>query len=278
MPAREVGQATASLPWLGGPDTKDPAVVGGKAAALSRLAACFPVPPGFCVPAGVPAAAAVDAYAALAARLGADDPPVAVRSSACDEDGAAASFAGQHATLLHVSGAEAVRDAVTAVAASAASEPAVAYRRHHGLAPAPGAVPVLVQALVVADVALVAFTADPVTGARDRVVINASWGLGESIVGGTVTPDSFTVAGDRIVARDIADKRRMTVACAGGTREVDVPAFLRRAPSLSDDQLVATADLARAVERHAGHPVDVEAAWAGDSLHLLQCRPITTLG
>ena len=126
------------------------------------------------------------------------------------------------------------------------------------------------------------------TGALDEVVINASWGLGESVVGGSVTPDTYVVSvGSRpadttpawtVLQRGLADKRRMTVAVAGGTREVDIPRLLWSRPSLVDAQIVEMARLARDLEATMGWPVDLEVAYRGDLLYLLQCRPITTLG
>jgi phosphoenolpyruvate synthase/pyruvate phosphate dikinase len=266
------------VPWLGDAAAHSRELVGGKAAQLSRLAARFDVPAGFCLPAGAPPAAAAAPYRKLGAQLGDPAPAVAVRSSAVDEDGHAASFAGQHATFLHVRGEQALLEAVRACSSSAHAESALAYRRSQGLGEA---VPcaVLVQVLIRADVALVAFTADPVTGERDRVVVNAAWGLGESLVGGTVTPDAFVLHrdGPELLDSAIAVKRRMTVTIGEGTREVDVPSALRALPCLDESQALETARLALAVEAEMGHPVDIEAAWAEGRLHLLQCRPITTL-
>jgi pyruvate, water dikinase len=111
------------------------------------------------------------------------------------------------------------------------------------------------------------------------VVVNASWGLGESIVGGTVTPDSYVVRKHdlAILRRDLADKARMTILAPGGTAEVDVPRLLRRRPTLDDGQLALLARLALDLEAAMGWPVDLEFAFRGDELFLLQCRPITTL-
>jgi phosphoenolpyruvate synthase/pyruvate phosphate dikinase len=133
--------------------------------------------------------------------------------------------------------------------------------------------------LVAADVAAVVFSANPVTGDRDEVMINASWGLGESIVGGTVTPDTFIVRKSdlAVVGRIIAEKQRMTVSAPGGTHEVDVPRFLRNTASLSDEQVIEIAELTLTLEGTMKYPVDVECAYAGGDLYLLQCRPITTL-
>ncbi len=286
-------QCTVEAPvivWLGEHGKDACPLLGGKACSLSRLASEYRVPPGFCVTAAAwdafgeerEAAAlssiVADAYARLARIAGTAMPRVAVRSSALDEDGAAASFAGQHETYLNVIGVEAVVRAVMACWESAGSDRAAAYRKQRGLV-ARQPVAVLVQLMVPADVSAVLFSANPVSGARDEVVINASWGLGESIVGGTVTPDTYTVAKDsrRIVAKRIAEKRRMTVASEEGTAEVDVPRFLRSTPVLTDGTAAEMAALALSLERRMGAPVDVECAVHNGTLYLLQCRPITTL-
>ncbi|WP_367127385.1 PEP/pyruvate-binding domain-containing protein [Saccharothrix sp. HUAS TT1] len=276
--------------WLGEPGaSQDPATVGGKAANLSLLAARFTVPPGFCVVGastdgeppstdGEPALAE-DAIRAAYRELshGAGDVAVAVRSSAVDEDGEDASFAGQNETFLNVRGAAAVIAAVRDCVASFGSERARSYRRQRGLGDVPRRYAVLVQRLVVADVAGVAFSVDPVTGDPDHVLINAAWGLGESVVGGAVTPDTylFDTTADAVVPR-VAVKEVMTVATPGGTAEVRVPERLREHPCLDDAAVRTTARLAVDLEKAMGRPVDVEFAWAGDRLHLLQCRPVTT--
>jgi pyruvate,water dikinase len=202
-----------------------------------------------------------------------------VRSSAVDEDGAAASFAGQHDTVLGVDGVERVWWAISRCTASFAGERAAAYRRRAGLPDAPERAAVLVQWLVPADAAGVVFSANPLTGARDEVLVNAAWGLGESVVSGTVTPDLVVVdrASLSVRGRVVADKARMTVPAPGGVREVPVPARLARMPAIDDAQARAAAALAVALERETGRPVDLEVAWAGAELFLLQCRPITTL-
>lgn len=289
--------------WLGEPACHEQGLVGGKVANLSRLAAEHHVPPGFCLttvaydrarasgfaldeaaatlgrlPSALSGAMA-SAYRTLAERLGEGEVSVAVRSSAVDEDGAAASFAGQHESYLNVVGLEAVAEAVQRCWASGRSARALDYRRHHGLGPEGGGMAVLVQQLVVADASAVVFSANPVTGSGDEVVINASWGLGESIVGGTVTPDSYVVQKTdlAITARQIGEKGRMTVLVAGGTREVEVPRLFRSRPTLEDAQVTSLARLALALEATMGWPVDVECAYQGSQLYLLQCRPITTL-
>lgn len=138
---------------------------------------------------------------------------------------------------------------------------------------------VLVQELVAADSSAVIFSANPVTQNRDEVVINASWGLGESIVGGTVSPDTFTIDKRDLTVTEskISDKKIMTVRVQDGTEEVPVPRFMRSRPTLSGEQLVAMARLAMSLEDEMGWPVDVESAYRGEELFVLQCRQITTL-
>lgn len=279
-----------SVVWLGEPLAADAGLVGPKAAHLARLASAHPVPPGFCLTAEAYRIAAregglnerlvrqvSEAYERLIDGNG--HRAVAVRSSAIDEDGPSASFAGQHDTHLNVEGLEAVLTAIDGTWRSLRSDAAMAYRRRHGLGVDGLALAVLVQRMVPADVAGVAFSVDPVSGRRDRIVVSASWGLGESVVGGTVTPDEWTLDKETLAVENTrhADKRRMTVAAPGGTREVDVPSFLRLRPSLSDEQVRNVADHARRLEAFYGWPVDVEFAYSGGAFHLLQCRPVTTL-
>jgi phosphoenolpyruvate synthase/pyruvate phosphate dikinase len=304
-------RAVREVVWLGEPAAEARALVGGKVAPLSRLAAEYRVPPGFCLTTEAHDAALVwsgalgadtetapglppflrqqivAAYARLADLTGLDKPAVAVRSSAVDEDGVGTSFAGQHDTYLNVVGVDAVCDAVVRCWASALAPRALDYRRQHGLSTTQPQIAVLVQQLVVADAAGVAFSANPLTGRRDDVVINVSWGLGESVVGGTVTPDSYVVrAAGRpvgilgtwtIAERAVSQKRRMTVAVTGGTREVDVPRMLQSMPALHDAALIELARLAHDLEQTMGWPVDLECAFRDDILYLLQCRPITAL-
>ncbi|MFN2323840.1 MAG: PEP/pyruvate-binding domain-containing protein [Trueperaceae bacterium] len=276
---------------LGDARAADPAVVGPKAAHLSALSATHPVPPGFCLTAdayrraeragGIDpelSQAIVDAYAQL---VGDADPPppVAVRSSALDEDGPGASFAGQHETILGVVGLDAVLEAITRTWASLQSDVALAYRRDHGLPEDGLALAVLVQQLVVADASGVAFSVDPVSGRRDRMIVNATWGLGESLVAGHVTPDGWTLDKEdlRVVEARPSAKDKMTVLTENRTVELAVPTFLRERPALTDADLAAVAELTRDLEVHQGWPVDVEFALADGELFLLQCRPVTAL-
>jgi phosphoenolpyruvate synthase/pyruvate phosphate dikinase len=203
-----------------------------------------------------------------------------VRSSAVDEDGATHSFAGQYETYLNIVGVEAVAEAVVRCWTSVRTERALAYRQGQGLSVEGVRLAVLVQQLIPADAAAVVFSANPLTGSRDEVLINASWGLGESIVNGTVTPDTYVIrkADLAIVSHDIAEKRRMTVLAHEGTQEVPVPRRQQRSPSIDDGQVVELARLGMALELAMGWPVDSECAFRGGELYLLQCRPITTLG
>jgi len=264
--------------WFEDAAAADPARTGGKAAALAALARRYRVPDGFVV-AGAPDAEAIEAaYDELATRAGEAAPLVAVRSSATDEDGLQSSFAGQHETILGVRGVDEVLDAIAACRDSAHTERALSYRRANGLARPTAPLPVLVQLLVPADAAAVVFSVNPVNP-HSGVLVNAAFGLGESIVGGTVTPDEWALTRPslHVTRRTIADKRRMTVRAPGGSREVDVPAPLRRMASISDEQAQDAAALALRLENELGFPVDLELAWTGSDLHLLQCRPITTL-
>jgi pyruvate,water dikinase len=270
--------------WLGDDGSDDPARVGGKTAGLAPHARRHPVPPAFCLPVGSRATGAdiAAAYAALGERAGQAEPAVAVRSSAVDEDGSGASFAGVYETFLNVTGGAAVAEAVEHCRASAADPRVAEYRRQRGVEGG-AAVAVLVQQLVTADASAVVFTADPVSKDRERVVINAAWGLGEALVSGIVNPDTYLVAkagsgrpGD-ILERRPARKEKMTVPVPGGTSTVGVPRALTSVPCLDDDAVLAAAALALELEDTLGHACDVECAWAGGNLYLLQCRPITTL-
>lgn len=278
-----------TIVWLGQPETHEPRLVGGKAASLSRLAAQHPVPPGFALTSTALRAAAQELQRgvvppALQIEIGAayeqlGGGRVAVRSSAIDEDGDAHSFAGLHETFLNVEGAEAVTEAVARCHASAFAPRALEYRRHVGLPVDDIGLAILVQTQVLADASAVVFSANPINGNLDEIVVNASYGLGESIVGGSTTPDTFVVrkADREILARTIGEKRLMTVPIPGGTSEVETPALLRGQPSVTDAQVVAMADLAVSLEAATGAPVDIECSFAGGTLYVLQSRPITTL-
>jgi len=293
------GAGKPAILWLGDPCCGERRLTGGKAAHLSRLAAAQRVPPGFCVTAEALEAlearggedgrtmpepmrgAIAAAYQELGERCGVAAPRVAVRSSAVDEDGSCASFAGQYESYLNVTGAGAVEAAVERCAAAARAPRVAAYRERMG-AGAGGAMAVLVQHLVEADVSAVAFSAHPVTGDPAQVVVTATWGLGESLVGGGATPDTYVISKEdgALLACEAGAKQRMTVLAIdgqGGTREVDVPRLLRHRRALDDEQARQIARLAATLEAQLGAPVDVECALAAGQLFLLQCRPVTSL-
>ncbi len=274
-----VTELQAAICQLGDPVCTDPGTTGSKTAHISFLAASFAVPSGFCVTGPVCEDQVSDAYWKLAGATGDPEPVVAVRSSALEEDGTVASFAGQHETVLNVSGVDAVLEAIALCRASAISDRAQEYRKRNGFQSFVTAMPVLVQQFIVADASAVAFSVNPVNG-DSEILINASPGIGEAVVSGAVTPDTYIVRRPdlKIDASEISDKRRMTVAVPGGTEVVDIPHFLRRQPALNDEQILELARLVVTLEERMGWPVDIEAAWSGGDLYLLQCRPVTTNG
>ena len=201
---------------------------------------------------------------------------VAVRSSALGEDSEEASFAGQHMSVLNVHGADKVVDAVIAVHASAHTEAALAYRRKVGIE-APPSVAVLVQRLIEPESAGVMFTRHPVNHADERV-IEAAWGLGEAVVSGIIVPDSYRLSRDgAVLDRTPGEKDfRLRAVPGGGTEEVEVEADLVNALALDDDKLARLHALACDCEQFYGEGLDIEWAFAGGELYLLQCRAITT--
>ena len=207
------------------------------------------------------------------------DTAVAVRSSATAEDLASASFAGQQETYLNVLGLEALAAAVTDCWASLWTARAMAYRAREGIAPDTVRLAVVVQRMVEAEAAGVMFTANPANGRHDQIVISAAWGLGESVVSGTVTTDDIVVeAGTgRVLSRRTADKEVMTVCADRGTREQPVPAARRHQPVLDDRAAAALANYGSQIMDHFGAPQDIEWARARDEYFILQSRPITAL-
>jgi phosphohistidine swiveling domain-containing protein len=214
------------------------------------------------------------------ARLCPGGEPVAVRSSAVEEDGTTHSFAGQLDSLLGVRPRD-VPASVLAVWRSAFGERVQAYRRQRHLSGPPRPPAVLVQRMLDPECAGVAFSADPVSGRRDVAVISAVYGLGVGLVAGETPGDTYRVEADgRVVARELADKRVAYRCGASGRTGLSVsalpPAAARR-PALSDAQARAVAALARRCERSLHRPQDIEWALADGRLFLLQSRPITTL-
>src|SRR5947208_6658661 len=224
--------------------------VGGKGLSLGLLArAGLPVPPGFCVTAAAyrrcngtgPTPELRETVAESYRRLGAG--PVAVRSSATAEDGAVTSFAGQQETVLGVQGDGPVCDAVARCWASLHSDRARAYRQRQGVGDT--AMAVVVQQLVPAEVAGVLFTRDPLRPGDDRMVIEASWGLGETVVSGRVTPDRFVIS----ISGDVRE-RHLGQKTVERTAEGEQPVAADRQAifCLTDQQLAELAELGRRVE------------------------------
>jgi rifampicin phosphotransferase len=212
--------------------------------------------------------------------LGEDaEAPVAVRSSATAEDLAGASFAGQQETYLNVRGERALFEAVKNCWASLWTARAMAYRARQGIDPATVSFAVVVQRMVESEAAGVMFTANPSNGRRDQTTISAAWGLGESVVSGSVTPDSIVVEKEsgRVLSRETADKGLMTVYTEGGTAESSVPEALRREPVLDDEMVATLARYGATIEHHYGMPQDIEWALAGGEFFIVQSRPITAM-
>jgi rifampicin phosphotransferase len=215
------------------------------------------------------------AYETLPGRL----PAVAVRSSATVEDLPEASFAGQQETYLNRSGVEAVLEGIRSCWASLWTARAISYRARHDIPPGSVAMAVVVQLLVDAEASGILFTANPLHGSRDQMVANASWGLGEAVVGGLVTPDTLVIEKDsgKVVARQTAEKLLQIVRVEGGIQEQPVPGNLRKAPVLDDRQAEALVRLGNQIEALYGLPMDIEWALAGGEFSILQARPITAL-
>src|SRR5215213_1854511 len=287
-------------------------LAGGKGANLGELtAAGFPIPDGFIV--STEAYATVVEEAGLApvidAGLAADDDgatiraafervripdglsapilaayaelgagPVAVRSSATTEDRAGTAFAGQQDTYLNVVGDAAVLDAVRRCWGSLWTERAMSYRRHRQIESGNLRMAVVVQRMVEAEFAGVMFTANPVTGERDQVVIEANPGLGEAVVSGRVTPDHY-VLDSRGDLRERTPGRREVVirTAADGTSNMHSTEASPGPATLPDRVLTELALLGRSVAAHFGRPQDIEWAYAGGRIWLVQARPMTAL-
>jgi pyruvate,water dikinase len=292
------------------------AVGGGKAKHLARLTQLgFEVPPFFCVASGAFEAflkhnhleavttaaedlgersraieeafalaslpAAVEgALAAALAQLVPGDAFVAVRSSGLDEDSAENSFAGQFASYLFQRGIASVRESLKRCWASAFSERALHYRRERGLSLTGVQVGVVVQRMIDAESAGVAFSRNPVKLLdRKTVVVSSVWGLGEGLVSGELDADHFAVSreDDSIVSAIVDKEHAIRAAATGGVEKVRVVAEKRNAPSLDDAQVRLLANLCVRIERAFGAPQDIEWAFAGGRAYLLQARPITNL-
>lgn len=219
--------------------------------------------------------AIVDAYA----RMGENGEVVAVRSSATAEDLPEASFAGQQETFLNVLGDDDLLDAVQRCWASLYGARAIYYRAKQGFDDRGVNIAVVVQELIRSEKSGVMFTSHPVTG-EPLTIVEGSWGLGEAVVSGSVSPDNyvFDLRSERVVDRLIAEKEIMIVPEGeNGTKVVKLTPEQRTAPVLSDEEVARLATLGKIAEEHYGVPQDVEWAIVGDEIFILQSRPITTI-
>jgi pyruvate,water dikinase len=263
-------------------EAHDESMFGAKAVGLGDAArAGLPVPPGIALSGPIVDDIAAGQEDALEAVLTAARPlkgPLAVRSSAADEDGADASFAGQHLTLLNVPSTDELIAAIRQIWWSANSDSAITYRKRVGLFTRPS-IGVVVQQLLDPEVAGVMFTQNPINGADERL-IEASWGLGEVVVAGRVIPDNFRLhRSGTVLDRNPGVKKVAIRALAdGGTVEEAVAAELVEASCLDDDQLAQLHALARRCDEVYGPARDIEWAIAGSQLYLLQCRAVTRAG
>lgn len=220
--------------------------------------------------------AVLQAYAGL----GGKDLAVAVRSSATAEDLPDASFAGQQETYLNVRGEEALLQAVRRCWASLWSARSIAYRDQMGVSHRGIAMGVVVQVMVPAEASGILFTANPATGSREELLVNASYGLGEAIVSNVITPDMFRINRKyrSVLEQKISQKAVMTVLRDNGTISADVEKAKQSQPSLNEAQLRELADIGMKIETlFAGYPQDIEWSYANGKLYLLQSRPITGL-
>jgi pyruvate, water dikinase len=226
--------------------------------------------------AAVPAAIADEVEAAYGELGG---PPVAVRSSALGEDSATASFAGQQETFLWVRDSDQVVAAIRDCWTSLYTARAVSYRAKLGHVAETPAMGVAVQEMIDARVSGVMFTCSPASGDPSVIAVNASWGLGEAVVAGEVTPDEFLVSKvtGEVIRETICEKavEHVPAPKGAGTVAREVEPERRRARCLSDDELHALVDLARRIDRHFGCHQDVEWAIARGGVFVLQSRPVT---
>ena len=219
-------------------------------------------------------------YNELCQRVDEDDTDVAIRSSATAEDLPEASFAGQQDTFLHVSGDDEVIEYIRKCWASLFEARAIFYREENNFEHSKVYIAVVVQKMAIADKAGVMFTVNPSTG-EEIALIEGSWGLGESVVSGDVTPDNYQVdkKNNEIINVTISDKKVMYTNDENGTSvKVEVPEDKRKERVLSDEELIELTEMGKTVQAHYGEPMDTEWAFEKDMLFLLQARPITTLG
>ncbi len=264
-------------------DTNDLALVGGKGLSLGRMINIgLPVPQGFVV--------TTELYKDFKDGLGLNEQSqaeilaafdslannrVAVRSSAISEDSDTASWAGQFESYLNVTRDELiqkVQDCWTSVSG------ATAYARTQGLREDELTLAVVIQEMVDSEVSGVAFSVNPLNHEKDEIMIEASYGLGELLVQGMVTPDNYVISkrGKSVLSSKIVTKTTMLVYQDGGTKEMPVSSDMQEKSCLSDEQLHELSSLVCRIEEYYESPQDVEWALQEDKLYIVQSRPITT--
>lgn len=203
---------------------------------------------------------------------------VAVRSSATAEDLASTSFAGQHDTFLGIYGNEAVLNHVKKCWVSLWTPQAISYRITNGFDHLKVDLAVIVQVMIDSEAAGVMFTANPVNGNRDEILISAGYGLGEAVVSGLITPDTFIMTKDGGIKDKVLGSKELRILLTEkGTVTEDVPQSQRRSYCLGSNELMQLVNLANQVEKHYGSPMDTEWALSKGKIYLLQSRPITTM-
>ena len=263
-------------------DAREESRFGAKATGLGAAARNgLPSPPGIALSGSIVDAVAAGQESAIEQLVTAARSlvgPLAVRSSAADEDGADASFAGQHLTLLNVPSVDDLSAAIREIWWSANSDSAITYRQRVGLFARPS-IGVVVQSLLDPDVAGVMFTQNPINGADERM-IEASWGLGEVVVAGRVIPDTFRMDTAGAVLERTSGVKKIAIRAAvnGGTFEEIISPERVEQLCLDDDQLAQLNALADKCDQVYGPARDIEFAFAGGQLYLLQCRAVTRAG
>jgi phosphoenolpyruvate synthase/pyruvate phosphate dikinase len=266
--------------WLEDSACTNAEMVGNKCATLAKLRASgFNVPQGFCITtAALPLG--VESYApAVEEALRRLKAPWVARSSSTAEDSRALAFPGLFCTVLDLPDVKSLFAAVRDIDVSAKSKLVQEYAEHHGVDAGSIKMAILVQTLIPATAAGVSFSRDPVTNAA-QIVVEANYGLGETVVDGSVTPDSVTVGNDlTILERNLGSKEQKVVTTTHEARVRRVPTspLERSASVLTDSTAIQIAEMTLRLEREFGNPVDVEWALTGDELHVLQARPITTV-
>jgi len=222
----------------------------------------------------------IEAYNALCQRIGKEDAFVAIRSSATAEDLPEASFAGQQDTFLNIKGTEDVLKYVQKCWASLFESRAIFYREEHNFEHSRVYIAVVVQEMVEAEKAGVMFTVHPSTG-EEKILIEGAWGLGEAVVSGSVTPDTYWVdkKTEKVLESVISEKNVMFKKDpeAGNTIKTEVPEDLRNKQVLNDDEILALTKMGKRIHDHYGSPQDTEWAIEDEKVYMLQSRPVTTL-